>query len=175
MRNPHARNTPVWRPIPHFDNYDVSDTGEVRNVDGRILNQHVNPSGVAYVSLWNGRTRSRSVALLVAKAFLEEPWSEAFDTPIHLDGNRLNNAATNLAWRPRWFAIKFVEQFNGYYADQEHKIEILETGEITTCWDVCKRFGLLYANVLAASASNEPRNKSPWGTEFSFDYVGNSY
>ena len=38
--------------------------------------------------------------------------TDLFNTPVHLDGNHLNNRSDNLVWRPRWFAWKYSRQFN---------------------------------------------------------------
>jgi hypothetical protein len=48
---------------------------------------------------------------LVADAYVKNPNPESFDTPINLDGDRKNNHWMNLAWRPMWFARKFMQQF----------------------------------------------------------------
>jgi hypothetical protein len=72
----------------------------------------------------------RSLALIVAEAFIERP-NEAFDTPIHLDGNRRNNDISNILWRPLHFARKFNKQFErGVRACIGRPVEIIETGEI---------------------------------------------
>lgn len=71
-----------------------------------------NQRGIISVGLnRNGIQRKRSVSRLVAAAFLPEPKDPNFDTPIHLDGDRSNNRADNLMWRPRWFAIEYQQQF----------------------------------------------------------------
>ena len=104
-----------WKEIPEFPGYSVSSHGRVVNDDtGRPLIVSENQAGVTMV----GPTRSlkqhrRSLALLVAQAFLEtDNVPEAFDTPIHLDGDRWNNHVDNLMWRPRAFAIKYNNQFD---------------------------------------------------------------
>ena len=101
-----------WRQIREFPNYSVSNSGYVRNDDtGRIMAASVNQHGVVHVGLMRGpRQHKKSLALIVAEAFVERP-NEAFDTPIHLDGNRHNNDTSNLLWRPLWFARKFNRQF----------------------------------------------------------------
>lgn len=56
---------------------------------------------------------SRSLPLLVARVFIPQDL-EAFDTPIHLDGDKMNCSVDNLMWRPRWFSFKFHAQFRMY-------------------------------------------------------------
>jgi hypothetical protein len=102
-----------WRDIRFFPGYSVSTIGRVRNDDtGRMMTLMVNQSGVVNVGLTRSREQHRrAVALLVADAFIPRPIREAFDTPINLNGDRMNNTIDNLVWRPRWFAIKYIQQF----------------------------------------------------------------
>jgi NUMOD4 motif len=134
-----------WRPIPDFD-YSVSNFGRIRSEkSGRILALVENQYGVVCVGMMkDGEQRHRSVPLLVARAFLESH-SEAFDTPINLDGDRHNNHISNLAWRPRWFAIKYNQQFrNDYKYTIPNQIEDVRTGEISqNSFECAKRYGLL--------------------------------
>lgn len=103
-----------WKEIEDFPGYSVSNLGRVRNDDtDRILTLQRNQHGVIHVGLVrDGRQYKRSVALLVCQAWLPET-IEAFDTPIHLDGDPSNNHIDNLMWRPRWFAMKYQRQFKG--------------------------------------------------------------
>lgn len=106
----------TWRPVEFFPGYSVSDHGRIRNDHtGRILMVNENQYGVVQVGMMReGNQKHRSVPLLVARAFIPDPGG-AFDTPINLDGNRFNNHVDNLAWRPRWFAIKYNQQFRHPY------------------------------------------------------------
>ena len=55
-----------------------------------------------------------------------------FDTPINLDGDRHNNRVENLTWRPRWFAIKYNQQFRHPYENPiPARIMDLKTGEVS--------------------------------------------
>jgi len=101
-----------WREIRAFPGYSVSDEGFVRNDNtGRLMTRSVNQFGVVNVGLMNNRVQyRRGVALLVAEAFKVRP-RESFDTPINLDGDRMNCWVGNLMWRPRWFATRYFRQF----------------------------------------------------------------
>jgi hypothetical protein len=92
----------------------------------------------------DGVQKHRSVPLLVAKAFLPEP-PGPFDTPINLDGDRHNNHVENLAWRPRWFAIKYNQQFKYPYPSSiMSPLQDLKTGEVSeNSFECAKRYGLL--------------------------------
>lgn len=134
-----------WRSIPGF-NYSVSNYGRIRSDrSGRILSLVVNQYGVVCVGMMrDGEQRHRSVPLLVARAFLEVPF-EAFDTPINLDGDRHNNHVDNLVWRPRWFAIRYNQQFRDPYRFTiPNRIEDVKTGDISeNSFECAKRYGLL--------------------------------
>lgn len=139
-----------WRRIDDFDGYDVSEDGDVYNsFNEKLLTKTINQQGIPTVALVkdfiDGKQRRRSVPLLVAKAFLPDPPSEHFNTPIHLDGDRSNCRANNLTWRPRWFAIKYhqercIEPFPNWV----RPFEVIETGEIFDHPKPCAiRYGLL--------------------------------
>lgn len=144
-----------WRDIEEFPGYAVSDEGRILNDHfNRLMTQNANQQGIMFVGLMrDGRQYKRSVALLVAEAFLAPPPREDFDTPINLDGDRSNNFATNLEWRPRWFAIKYHAQFNvetpfGF----KQAVEILQTGEIfDNVRDCVTKYGLLEKEVILAA------------------------
>lgn len=129
----------------------MSDLGQIRSeTSGRILALSQNQFEVVQVGLVRDRIQyHRSVPLLVAKAFVPQKF-EAYETPINLDGDRWNNAATNLAWRPRWFAIRYNQQFRIPYEHHiEHAIQDLKTGEITdNSLECAKRYGLLESDLV---------------------------
>jgi NUMOD4 motif len=135
-----------WSPIEDFPGYSVSDQGRVRtDKSGRILRLSENQFGLLQVGMMrDGEQRHRSVPLLVAKAFLPE-FAGPFDTPINLDGDRHNNRVDNLVWRPRWFAIKYNQQFRYPYQNSiMAPVVDLKTGEISNnSFECAKRYGLL--------------------------------
>lgn len=101
-----------WVTIEGFPNYIISSEGEVINKDtGRHLHLSRTAAGVVKVGLVRaGVQHTRSVKVLVAEHFVPRR-DHIFDTPIHLDGDRDNCRADNLAWRPRWFASLYASQF----------------------------------------------------------------
>lgn len=101
-----------WVEIEGFPDYEVSDTGVVRSRDracrcrnagvairkGRVLRQVQRPSGYVQVCLTEGvRKRCALVHAVVARAFLGPKPTPAHQVR-HLDGNKVNNAVSNLAW-----------------------------------------------------------------------------
>lgn len=100
----------IWKPVPGYEGfYEVSNLGRVRSFDrfvrsgrgglrpvpGQFMAFRVNQRGyaVAYLSL-NGNNRGRIVHGLVAEAFLAADATRPFIN--HIDGNKLNNHASNL-------------------------------------------------------------------------------
>lgn len=106
----------TWRNLSFigYEGYDVSDRGRVRNtVTGQIIRPHPNGNRVEHVGLYLGGIRSnKAVGLLVAKAFLESPPNDNYNTVTHRDGNPKNNSYENLEWRPKWFTVKYHKEIH---------------------------------------------------------------
>lgn len=135
-----------WREISNFPGYSVSSFGRIRaDRSGRVLALNENQYGLLQVGLMrDGIQFHRSVPLLVASEFIPQP-SSPFDTPINLDGDRTNNRVDNLVWRPRWFAIKYNQQFRQPY-DNPITLPIvdLKSGELyENSFDCAKKCGFL--------------------------------
>lgn len=140
-----------WIPVQNFPGYSVNSLGQVRrDSSGRILSVRVTQYGTPYVSMmrdWG--QHPRSLSLLVARAFMPEQ-SEAFDTPINLDGDRFNCRVENLMWRPRWFAIQYNRQFRVPY-DRPIKaaLKAVDTKEVfPDSLAAATRYGLLERDVV---------------------------
>lgn len=144
----------TWREIIGFPGYSVSDGGHVKNdYTDRVLAIAENTRGIAIVGLSISRDNrrmqlKRSVALLVANAFVTHARSLRFDTPINLDGDRFNNRAANLAWRPLWFARKYFQQFKVGPQSFHRPVQELKTGEVfSSPWEAAITYGLLEQDV----------------------------
>jgi NUMOD4 motif/HNH endonuclease len=98
-----------WRPVAGWEGfYEVSSDGQIwsrprERTRGGILKPGVAGDGYLYVRLCRpGRRHARMIHLLVLEAFAgprpdPPPGCKRIDAR-HLDGNRLNNSITNLAW-----------------------------------------------------------------------------
>jgi len=85
----------IWRKVTEFTQYSVSDSGLVRNdVTGVVLKPGACGSGYLHVRL-HGKY-NRLVHRLVAEEFVPRP--DGADQIHHIDGNKHNNAASNLVW-----------------------------------------------------------------------------
>lgn len=99
----HESESCEWRPVLDYEGlYEVSSDGRVRSLPrprtrGRILVPRVNGNGYLQLKLCaSGVPLTRKVHQLVCEAF-RGPRQEG-QVVRHLDGNRLNNCASNLAW-----------------------------------------------------------------------------
>lgn len=90
------------RPFPIIPEYLVSDDGRVLNKNGTAwLRPAVNTNGYLGVCLSDsGQVRTWLVHRIVALTFLGTPPTPRHEVA-HDDGDKHNNAASNLAWRTR--------------------------------------------------------------------------
>lgn len=103
MTDQHTR--PEFRVLPQYPQYEVDQYGRVyavgtnwRGYGRRELTRDLNADGYPSVRVTvDGQRRRVSVHWLVAAAFLPERPSVDHEVR-HLDGNKMNNCASNLAW-----------------------------------------------------------------------------
>ena len=96
-----------------------------------------------------GMQYHRSVPLLVANAFVLNKF-EAYDTPINLNGDRWDNRVENIVWRPRWFAIRYNQQFrNPYMFPILDPVKEIKSGEIhENSFEAAIKYGLLESDLV---------------------------
>ena len=88
--------TETWARIADSSGYEVSDQGRIRGPHGLILRPTDNGHGYLSVGVHGAH---RYVHRLVAEAFCGTP---KIDQEVrHLDGDKTNNAASNLRWGTR--------------------------------------------------------------------------
>lgn len=141
------------RPIEGFPDYVVDRDGTVYTAwKSRPRKPSFTREGAVKITLYrDGKAYTKSLALLVAKAHLYNDHDpEIFDTPIHLDNDLSNNHVDNLAWRPRWFAVKYQQQYwHPEYRYAKVRVQDEKTGVIyDNLMDPCQTFGLLAVDVL---------------------------
>lgn len=142
-----------WQELEEFPDYAVSEWGEITNMrSGVIRKLSINGQGIVKISLYNEQKQlmTRSVSRIVAEAFVPRPDAEAFDTPIHLDGDQRNCRADNLLWRPRWFAIKYHKQFRQpeFHVARGTFIELDSEEVYDSIKEICIRNGLYWQDVI---------------------------
>ena len=105
-------NEEIWKDIPDYEGYQVSNKGRIRTYNkktytkihgerhwkNRILHYKGNSYKTGYrVDLWkNGKPRTMLVARLVAFTFYNKDINNHKLTVDHVDGNRFNNNLENL-------------------------------------------------------------------------------
>ena len=148
-----------WRVVQGFSCYSVSTLGRVRSDiaykngnSGLIIRQSTNQRGVVYVGMMkNGIQHKRSVALMVAHAFIVTARPLTFTTPINLDGDRKNNCVENLLWRPTWFARKYFHQFEWPHARISRPIMEVKSEEVfENSWVAALTHGLIDQEIFEA-------------------------
>ena len=93
----------IWKKINGYENYDVSNFGNVRNNNfhrqkaTKEIKKDIKPNGYIRVILSkDSKTKSFYVHRLVAESFIENKENKQYVN--HKDGNRSNNCVENLEW-----------------------------------------------------------------------------
>ena len=159
-----------WVPVEDFPGYSVNPLGQVmKNSTGRVLHTRINQYGVPYVGLMREWKQCiRSLPRLVASAFVPQP-NEIFDTPINLDGDRSNCHVDNLAWRPRWYAVQYNNQFRDRYSNPIHTpVRDVNSGEtFPNSFAAACNYGVLEREVVLSILNNT----LAWPTYQQFELV----
>lgn len=115
----------VWAEIEGFPNYAISNHGEIVNIKfGRSLKARSNSRGYMHVILFNENIRKEYyVHQLVAQSFIGD---FRHGTHIyHIDGDRSNNAVSNLRMRGSRGELDYVPiRLRG------RRVRIIETGQV---------------------------------------------
>jgi len=86
----------VWKVIESYENYEISNLGNVKNTNtGRLL-KSCKLGGYAVVGLCKTKVKTMQVHRLVAIAFITNPENKPHVN--HIDKNPLNNNLNNLEW-----------------------------------------------------------------------------
>lgn len=101
MENTLLNENTIWKVIDGFDNYEISNTGLVRNnKSGRILSDFAQKTGYHSVVLSKeGKQYTKYVHRLVAEAFIDNPENKAEIN--HLNFRKNDNRVDNLKWVTR--------------------------------------------------------------------------
>lgn len=127
--NQGLKNLTMWKPIPNFESYMVSDTGLVRNNKGKYLSGKIIANNhtkyMSYTLHKNGQKFTLQAHRLVLKAF--NPNSDSTLQVDHIDGNGLNNHLSNLEWVTASENIQ-----RSFYKNHHNKVQICKRGGKTS-------------------------------------------
>lgn len=165
--------TEEWRAVAGREgSYEVSNQGRVRSLDrmvkhahgrmrlsrGKILSPAVGGSGYLFIHFCaDGVHKNSMVHRLVAAAFVPNPYGHPVVN--HLDFNRLNNVATNLAWCTTKGNVAHAIRAGRHVRGEQHSSAILTDNEVRQIWDalqagelgrhIGRRMGINFKNISA--------------------------
>lgn len=153
-----------WKEINGFENYKISNEGEVMNEEGKIMKPFKTNSGYLQIHLFNdGKRHKKYIHRLVAEYFVLRPRNPFFNEVNHIDGNKKNNSASNLEWCSR------SENLNhSYYVlkNRTKSVKCIETGVVyPSINEASRQTGF---NHTAISMCCNGRQKKTHGTHWLF-------
>ena len=91
----------MWRKITNLDEYDVDETGKVRNtLTGNIIVGDTNNAGYQRICCYRNKHKQKFFRhRLVAELFIDN--QNNLPEVNHIDGDKTNNSVTNLEWCDR--------------------------------------------------------------------------
>lgn len=161
------QNTPgepeLWAPVRGSNGLVVSNYGRVYNeLHGREIKFSMTGDGHPKISFDKYQIpTSRTVRQLVAEGHVNG-MNHINDTVMLLDNNRRNLHAANLVWRPKWFVMRYVDQFN-------EPVFPFETGRVDefdrydfniasykSIWEAATTTGLLALDIQYSTINGKP-------------------
>jgi hypothetical protein len=153
-----------WLRLEEFPDYGVSNFGEIANLKrDRIIRPFVTQQGNLGVTLRRNRERySRSVSHLVAETFLPDHPSH-YNSPLHLNADKLNCQLNNLVWRPRNFTGRYYEQFEWewFHESAVPLLNLTTREEFEGYKEPCVNYGIRAVEIIM-SDSNDSKVFPTW-------------
>lgn len=108
----YANTFPMWKIIKGYENYSVSELGDVKNnKTGRFLRLRRDTNGYLSIKLYkNGFYTRKLVHRLVAEAFIPNPMG--YKVVNHINENKEDNVVYNLEWCTHQENIQYSKAIN---------------------------------------------------------------
>ena len=167
----------IWKPIENFNNYEISNLGNVRNITtGKALKGFDDGWGYLQVRLYKaGKGYTKFIHRLVAENFIPNP--ENYLCVNHRDEDKVNNAVSNLEWCSHEYNNNYGtrnerigEAMLGEKNHKAKKVKCIETNEIfNSTADAARKYGLERCAVSNAANPNNTYHKKAAG--FTWCYI----
>lgn len=147
----------VWSSVPELEGHvNVSNLGRVKRVDhihnrpDHLFQFYVDADGYQLVSVTiNGSLFSYRVHRLVARAFLDN--SDNLPEVNHKDGNKQNNAVSNLEWCSRFYNLQHAVNVLGVYKNTSETMKSANR-ELRSTRIQCIETGMQFSSIKSAAA-----------------------
>jgi len=158
--------TEEYKMIQDFENYEISNLGNVRNKKtNKILKQSKGTDGYYKVSLYQqNKHYNKRIHKLIAEAFIPNPDNKPCVD--HIDNDKLNNNITNL----RWATTKENAQNAKLYVNSTSFVKGVYFDKAKQKWrariqiDGVRNHLGLYNNIEDAKAARVARANAEFGT-----------
>lgn len=112
----------IWETIKYYPEYEINQFGQVKRIRGkkgavlgRLLKSRLDSKGYPEVCLChNAKSKRFRIHRLLAQTFIPNPLNKPCVN--HIDGNRQNNALSNLEW-----VTKSENTLHGYHVTKNMK------------------------------------------------------
>lgn len=155
----------MWKELPIDKRYKVSETGEIKGLDGRILKQGTDTNGYKFVTLNdNYKQFHLSVHRAVAMCYILNPHN--YPQVNHKDEDKANNVYTNLEWCDN--------KYNSHYSHAKAVLMLdKKTNQVLKRFEALRDIDIYFGKNVHQSISyccnHKPRYNSAYGYKWVFE------